>query len=195
MRDKITIEERWPFRIELQWAEEPDPDFSHYGKFCEVYDRERDRAQARNDPKGEDFYLRNPNAWRLEDIGNGTDSWVRVSKNNYGWFRLAEHPKHEVEYLMKEGRLTEREAWHQVLSRWNDLVEKLADGQLYHVWVGVQVFWNGEIVGEDSLGGIEIDEYLDEERMIDLAREHGVVEVALGMAQKKITKECGGMAA
>lgn len=193
MDRKVVIEDRAPFRIEVQCSYDNDWEFSLYGKFCEL---ERNRygvgpRRPRNDPKGGDFYIRNPQVWVKRDIGNGTDSWARVgSYNNYGWFKLAEHPRHEVEYLMKENGLDERSAWQTTLDRLDGLVDKLAAGDLTAVVISVTVYWNDEVVGDTVLGGIETDEYVDEAAMVQLANEHDLIDEALGYAQKKIEQAC-----
>jgi hypothetical protein len=194
MDRKVVIEDRAPFRIEVECSDDTDWDWSHYGKFCELprsLNGQFDHStQARNDPKGGDFYVRNPQAWMKRDTGNGTDSWVRVGAyNNYGWFKLAEHPRHEVEHLMTGGT-PEREAWKVTLDRLDGLVEKLAAGDLTAVVISVTVYWNDEVVGDTVLGGIETDEYVDEAATVRLAEEHDLIDEALGYAKKKIEQAC-----
>ena len=192
MDRKVVIEDRAPFRIEVECSDDTDWDWSHYGKFCEL---PRNRygegpSRPRNDPKGGDFYVRNPNVWRKEAMGNGTPSWLRVTTSSYGWFKLAEHPRHEVEYLMREKGLDERSAWKVTLDRLDGLVEKLAAGDLTAVVISVTVYWNDEVVGDTVLGGIETDEYVDDDDVVRLAEEHDLIGEALGYAQKKIEQAC-----
>jgi hypothetical protein len=190
MDRKVVIEDRAPFRIEVECSDDTDWEFSHYGRFCELpgngpsYQR-----QAGNDPKVGDFYVRNPQAWMKTGAGNGTDSWVRVNSRSYGWFKLAEHPRHEVEHLMTGGT-PEREAWKVTLDRLGELVEKVAKGDLFAVVISVTVYWNDEVVGDTVLGGIEADEYVDEAAMVQLANEHDLIDEALGYAKKKIEQAC-----
>lgn len=192
---KVTLEDHGPFRIELEYKEDYEFDFSHYGTFCELprsingqFDHS---AHAGNDPKGGDFYLRNPLVWKKVDLGNGTPSWHRVRGANYcGWFRLAEHPRHEVEHLMREDGLPEREAWQKTLARWPEIIEDLADGNISAIWMRVEVFFNDELVGEDSLGGIEVDTFIGDDGAKELAREYGIIDDALREAEKKIQELC-----
>ena len=148
-----------------------------------------EEVEARNDPKDGDFYVRNPNAWRKAPSEYGADAWVRVSRHSYGWFKLAEHPRHEVEHLMTGGT-PEREAWKVTLDRLDGLVEKLAAGDLTAVVISVTVYWNDEVVGDTVLGGIETDEYVDEAATVRLAEEHDLIDEALGYAKKKIERAC-----
>ena len=187
---KVTVEEHGPFRIELQYDDDYDFDFSHYGEFCELPYSDKDRAQAWNDPKGGNFYVRNPKVWRKRDEGLGTDSWVRSGHREYGWFKLAEHPRHEVEYLMKEEGLPEREAWQKALARWPEIIEDLADGNLSAIWISVEVFFNDELIVERSLGGIEVDTFIGDDGAKELAREYEIIDDALRAAEKKIQELC-----
>lgn len=186
----MVIEENGAFRVELMWDTEHDWDFGHYGTFCELPKHlGADHAQAGNDPTGGDFYIRNPGAWTQRDVGNGTDSWVRVDSRSYGWFKLAEHPKWEVEALMRDG-LTEREAWKKALDRWPRIIEDLARGELYAVWMQVVVFWNDEPVGEATVGGVEVCDYVTEKDAVQLAQEHDLIDVAMYEAEGKIQELC-----
>lgn len=192
---KVTLEDHGPFRIELEYQEDTDFDFSHYGEFCElprsITWRFDHSAHAGNDPKGGDFYLRNPTVWQKVTLGNGTDSWHRVrGSNHYGWFKLAEHPRHEVEHLMREDGLPEREAWQKALARWPKIIEDLADGNISAICIIVEVFFNDELVGWDSLGGIEVPGYVHEDGAIALAREYEIIDDALRAAEKKIQELC-----
>ncbi len=190
MDRKVVIEDRAPFRIEVECSDDTDWDWSHYGKFCELPGNGPSyRSQARNDPKGGDFYVRNPNVWRKYPSEYGADAWVRENRGSYGWFKLAEHPRHEVEHLMTGGT-PEREAWKVTLDRLDGLVEKLAVGSLTAVVISVTVYWNDEVVGDTVLGGIETDEYVDEAATVRLAEEHDLIDEALGYAKKKIEQAC-----
>lgn len=192
---KVTLEDHGPFRVEMEYEEDTDFDFSHYGEFCELprsingqFDHS---AHAGNDPKDGDFYMRNPAVWQKVPLGNGTDSWYRVRvANHYGWFKLAEHPRHEVKHLMEAEGLPEREAWQKALERWPEIIEDIADGNISAIWIRVEVFWNDELIGEDSLGGIEVRDYVHEDGAIALAREHGLIDDAMREAEKKIQEFC-----
>jgi hypothetical protein len=194
MDRKVVIEDRAPFRIEVECSDDTDWEFSHYGKFCELprsLNGQFDHStQARNDPKDGDFYVRNPNVWRKEAMGNGTPSWLRATTSSYGWFKLAEHPRHEVEYLMKEEGLDERSAWRKTLDRLESLIANLASGNMSAVVISVTVYWNDEVVGDTVLGGIETDEYVDSDDVVRLANEHDLIDEALGYAKKKIEQAC-----
>lgn len=186
---KVTVEDHGPFRVVLEYGDDYDCDFSHYGEFCELPGRDRDEAQARNDPKGGHFYVRNPAVWRKETMRDGNEWWRRLTHREYGWFRLSEHPRHEVEYLMMEG-MPEGEAWQKSLARWPDIVTKLAKGDLSAIWISVNVYFNDKLVGDDSCGGIEVEEFVGEDGAIDLAREYGMIAEAVQEAQKKIEEIC-----
>jgi len=191
MSYRILVMENGGFRVELEWYDDNGWDFSHYGSFCEL---ERNRygegpAKPNNDPKGGDFYIRNPQAWTKAAVGNGTDSWVRADRRSYGWFKLTEHPRHEVEYLMKEKGLSEREAWAHVLDRLDTLVENLA-ANTYALVINVEVFWGDELVGDATCGGIEVDGYAGDEEVIALAHDHDLISEALGYGQQKVNKMC-----
>lgn len=192
----ITLEDRIPFRISLTWSHDNDFDFSHYGTFCEAYGSSNwDAAYVYNNPKSGDFYIRNPEAWWKDDVGNGTDSWLRRGRSaagQYGWFRLAEHPRHEVEWLMKNENLDERTAWRKVLDRWEELVQKLVNNDISAIVVTVEVFWNNESIAVESLGGIEVDCGIDTPEVVELAREHDLLGQALAEAQRYIDNVCKG---
>lgn len=192
---RIIVEKHGPFRVELEYEDDNDWDFSHYGTFCELprspHGRFDHSAQAHNDPKGEDFYIRNPNVWKKVDGYDGSPSWVRTQLDaQYGWFKVAEHPRHEVEWLIKEEGLTEREAWKRVLTRLNGIIEDLALGNLSAMLILVEVFFNDELVGDATLGGIEVDKFIGDDGAKELAREHGLIDEAMHEAQKKIEVIC-----
>jgi hypothetical protein len=192
---KVTLEDHGPFRVELEYDDDHDFDFSHYGEFCElprsVNGQFDHSVHAGNDPKGGAFYMRNPTVWQKVPLGNGTDSWHRVrGASHYGWFKLAEHPRYEVEHLMKEEGLPEREAWHKTLARWPEIIEDLADGNISAIRINVEVFFNDELVGDRSLGGIEVRDYVHEDGAIALAREYEIINDALRAAEKKIEEIC-----
>lgn len=191
---KVTLEDHGPFRVELEYDDDHDFDFSHYGEFCELprsINGQFDHSvHAGNDPKGGDFYMRNPTVWQKVPLGNGTDSWHRVrGANHYGWFKLAEHPRHEVEALMKDG-LPEREAWQKALERWPEIIEDLADGNISAIWISVEVFFNDKPVAERSMGGIEVDTFIGDDGAKELAREYEIINDALRAAEKKIQELC-----
>lgn len=188
----VILQENGPFRVELDYEQDTDYDFSHYGRFCELPSRDQEQAQAHNDPKTGKFHIRNPNAWRKSTSAVlGTPSWQRTDLSIYGWFRLAEHPIHEVEALMKEEKLSERDAWRQVLDRWETLVEQLVNNDLIAMWLKVEVYWHDELVGEEAIGGIEAMDHFTEEEAIESAKEHGLIDLALAMAKKEINKMYG----
>jgi hypothetical protein len=194
MSEVIVIEDRPPFRIEIEYLRDDGWDFSHYGEFCElprsVHGQFDHSTQARNDPKGGDFYIRNPQVWRKEGTGNGTPSWLRVNNRSHGWFKLAEHPRHEVEWLIENEGLSERDAWQKVLTRRDKTIEKLASGDLYALAIMVRVYWHDEMVGDATLGGVETDVYDSEDIVRSLAAENGMIDEALGYAQKHIENVC-----
>ena len=130
-----------------------------YGRFCE-----ESNAPAHA------HLVRNPNAWVKQDTGNGTDSWVRTTTRNYGWFAWELYnPKDEVEGR-KSHAMSEAEAWRQVNAEIRDTVQGLVDGDIQNVKVVATVSRNGIELASDSLG-TEIDTrnptHLTHERILD----------------------------
>lgn len=192
MRDEPTlVEQRGRFRIELFWEQHHDWDYSHYGEFCELpYPATSYTAQARNDPKYGPFYVRNPNAWFKERSAYGAPCWKRNGTNNYGWFKLTEHPKEEVVALMESKGMSERMAWQHVLERWADLVVNLGRGDLYAIWMRVEVYFDDELVGESSLGGIEVTGWVNDHYAQELMREYDLIDSAMVEAEAKVEAIC-----
>lgn len=187
--ETINLDGYGPFRVKLGWMHDDISGFDHYGEFCEVHGPGNyDRPYVYNAPDGKDFYVKNPHAWRMDDVGLGTESWIRRSDNRWGWFRLAEHPKHEVEYLMREQGLPEREAWVSVLRRVTELVGDLANGEITQVVIQAEVYHGDARVGFSQLWGIEGPTYLNESVITGLAHECGVIDEAMHEAEKTLTK-------
>lgn len=166
------------FQVRLTWDYDEFYDFSDYGKFCEARDLS---------PKK--FAIRNPNAWSKRDLGNGTDSWVRVDSRIFGWFQLENHPKDEVPYYVKEG-MTEKEAWEKVLTRERKTVQKLADNELFAIVVTVTASRENVELGSASIGGYEVEDYVKDEDVLDAANGNGLVEEAIAEARKTLANLC-----
>lgn len=171
-----------PFRVEVQWQPDDDWGFTDFGHFCETGRRYGEDVRVRNDPTGGDFYLRSPGAWRKADIGNGTDSWVRADRSVYGWFKLADHPRHEVAAVMQTEGLTEREAWQKVLDRLNEYVAKIANNEITMVDVIVEAYWGNLRVGHVRCA-VESESYITNEKMLALVRENDLIDEVLAEAQ------------
>lgn len=167
------------FQLRASWDYDESYDFSHYGSFCE----ERSIGHK-------DFAIRNPNAWRKRDLGNGTDSWVRVENRCYGWFKLENHPKDEVEWYMKNENMPEREAWQKVLDRERETVQKLADGDLFGIIVKVSAYREGVELGCAVISGVEVENYVKDEDVFAALSDHGLVEEAVEEAKKTLKDLC-----
>lgn len=174
--------EGFEIRVEMTYD---DSRIDWYGDFCE-----KERPPKWTNSKT--FFVRNENAWRKRDEGNGTDSWVRTNNRVFGWFAWAMFdPEEEVAAWMKNG-LSEREAWDRVLGIIRKAVEGLAEGDLHAIVVTATAYREGIELGSASLGGIEQDSResasYNRESMIEQATD--LVAEAIHEAKKALARLC-----
>jgi len=181
---KIGSEES--FQTVICWNSDPDWDFDHYGKFCELPGDVNVTARWKNDPNGGDFYIRYPPSWRKVN-----NIWQRVRLDLWGWFKLAQHPREAVRWSVENEGADEREAWQAELDRLRRLVCDLGDAKIHAIWIRVEVRWRGRAVGLESLHSVEMENgWPDEDEVERTAREHGLLEAAWRQAKEKIGKIC-----
>lgn len=182
-REVLTGEiEGFEIRVEMAYD---DGMIDWYGDFCE-----KERPPKWTNSKT--FFVRNENAWRKRDLGEGTDSWVRIDSRTYGWFAWAQFdPEEEAAAWMKNG-LSEREAWDRVLGIIRKTVEGLASGDLHAIILTATAYREGIELGSASLGGIEQDSRESASYNRDSRIDHAtdLVAEAIHDAKKALAKLC-----
>jgi type II secretory pathway component PulJ len=165
------------FDVRVTWDYDESWDYSHYGVFCE----------EKNAPEGA-FLIRNPDAWRKVDRGEGSPSWERTSHRAWGWFAVYEIEE-RVKWRMSNG-ISEQEAWRDALDDARMAASKLAAGDLFGIVVTVEAWRNGVELGRASIGGIECEGWVKLETVEEAAREYGLVEEAVASAKSKLNELC-----